>query len=730
MAAQDVSATSSSGSPAPVLAAAGQLNPYSCLACRRQKKKCDRVYPCINCQRKKLECVFTARKPSTRERDGPGAVNRVARLEAMVKCLRNQVDAASSSAATGDESTGSDTEMQSSRLQASPSQNSSQEPAGELDQEFGRLAIAEGRSRYIAGHSWANIDDKVCSFIMSRALKTKSSNKPIFQLDDLESLLYKQPTETAGGSSSLLFPSAHADLAELHPPGILIPVYWRVYKDNYDRLVKILHVPTTEPLILSAAASLENLAPSTETLLFAIYFCAVITLSPDDCLETFGYSKDELIARYKFAVQQSFTKVNLLETDEFIVLQAFTIYLTALRLCCNLTLLWTLTSLLVRLGQNAGLHRDGALFHLPPFESEMRRRLWWNIRVIDARASEDSGYDSVVRPETANTKMPLNVDDVDLTPDMTTLPVERTGCTDMVFSIVRFEATLAFERLQNIPMGSNGLCGKIHVAEALASKAQSIVEYQDRLQQLVFAEADPGNPFYWYTAIVSRIILSKLWLIAYHPYIRLDVCGGISLATRDELFSKAITIVQSQLLLYNGKPTRTWSWLCVTHVQWYAIAYILTELCKRTHGDRVETAWKAVDSILQYGSKAAGAAGQGEADSLLSFNSQLTGLQEEEYQPLNKLLAAARSAKANALSSDETFLQQQASSRERNKAQIHDAVDALGKSSNGFFVNNSTVGADSATQPQESCLEPAHEYILDDQLGSHIDAETSTWIHW
>lgn len=560
--------------------------------------------------------------------------------------------------------------------------------------------------------------------------KKVSSNEPIFQLDDLESLLYKQPSEPSSGSSSLLFPLAQVDLAELHPPGILIPVYWRVYKENYDRLVKILHVPTTEPLILSAAASLENLAPSTETLLFAIYFCAVVTLSPDDCVETFGYSKDELIARYKYAVQQSFTKVGLLETDEFIVLQAFTIYLTALRLCCNLTLLWTLTSLLVRLGQNAGLHRDGALFHLSPFESEMRRRLWWNIRVIDARASEDSGYDSVVRPETANTKMPLNVDDVDLTPDMKTLPAARTGCTDMVFSIVRFEATLAFERLQIIPMGSNGPCGKIHVAKALATKAQSIMEYQDRLQQLVFAEADPSNPFYWYTAIVSRIILSKLWLIAYHPYIRLDVCGGISLATRDELFSKAITIVQSQLLLYIGKPTHKWSWLCVTHVQWYAIAYILTELCKRTHGDRVEAAWKAVDSILQYGSKAAGAAGQGAADSQLSFNSQLIGLQEEEYQPLNKLLAAARSARANALSSDDTFLQREASSRGRNTAHVHDAADALDTSSNGFFVNNSTVAADSAAQPLESCLEPAHEFILDDRLGSHIDAETSTWNHW
>lgn len=47
--------------------------------------------------------------------------------------------------------------------------------------------------------------------------------------------------------------------------------------------------------------------------------------------------------------------------------------------------LWTLLGVAVRIGQGLGLHRDGTSLGLSPFEIEMRRRLWWNIVVLDAR---------------------------------------------------------------------------------------------------------------------------------------------------------------------------------------------------------------------------------------------------------------------------------------------------------------------------------------------------------
>lgn len=491
----------------------------------------------------------------------------------------------------------------------------------------------------------------------------------------------------------------------------MIPVYWHAYKNNFDLVVKVLHVGITESLILAAVESVEHLAPSNEALLFAIYFCAVVSTPAERCIDIFGYGKDELFARYTFAAQQAFTKAGLLESDEFIVLQAFTIYLTALRFRSSLKPLWTLTAIAVRLAQNAGLHRDGSAFNLPPFESEMRRRLWWNIRVIDSRASEDAGYDSAILLENCTTRKPLNVSDADLTPSMDVLPPERTGCTDMVFSIIRFEAAEASEQMQVIPMGSFGPCGKLHIGNALEKKAQCIAHYQKRLQQVVFAEASPDNPFYWYTAIVARIILSKLWLIAYHPYLRLDICGGISAETRDALFSKAICIVESQLLLHTGAPTQNWSWLCVTHVLWYAITYILVELCRRTHGERVEAAWKAVNTVLQFGTKTPSASRQQKGE--FSTNTQLGVLDESEYQPLNKLLAAARLARTNATP------QHQQTSEARDDSMGRGDAYPVFEGHESFAVNQS-LHMDPRVEASNFC-EPLHSYIFNDPLETYLD---------
>ncbi|KAG8411555.1 hypothetical protein J3458_015613 [Metarhizium acridum] len=69
-----------------------------------------------------------------------------------------------------------------------------------------------------------------------------------------------------------------------------------------------------------------------------------------------------------------------------------------------------------------------------------------------------------------------------------------------------------------------------------------------------------------------------MWLVAYLPSLRLATCGGRPDGVGDGLLVRAVTIVESQVLLYTGLPTARWTWYCFSHVQRYAIAYIVTEL--------------------------------------------------------------------------------------------------------------------------------------------------------
>lgn len=96
-----------------------------------------------------------------------------------------------------------------------------------------------------------------------------------------------------------------------------------------------------------------------------------------------------------------------------------------------------LTGLAIRLAQSIGLHRDGSSLKLSPFETEMRLRLWWHLCVLDSRAPEDQGFQPTVDLTNQELRLPLNVNDDRLYPDMRQLPAESDGWTEMPFFLIQ-----------------------------------------------------------------------------------------------------------------------------------------------------------------------------------------------------------------------------------------------------------------------------------------------------
>lgn len=139
-----------------------QLQPYSCLSCRRKRKRCDRTNPCVNCRKTGVDCVFAPRKPSTRQYSGPSALERVKYLEGVVQQLRAELELRQPT--RNDENNNP-----LNRGQTRPSSHAHPEDNGlgdkneiaDLQAEFGQLAIGEGRSRYIVSNFWANLTEQV-----------------------------------------------------------------------------------------------------------------------------------------------------------------------------------------------------------------------------------------------------------------------------------------------------------------------------------------------------------------------------------------------------------------------------------------------------------------------------------------------------------------------------------------------------------------------------------------
>lgn len=150
-----------------------------------------------------------------------------------------------------------------------------------------------------------------------------------------------------------------------------------------------------------------------------------------------------------------------------------------------------------------GLHRDGEKFGLSPYNTEMRRRLWWQICVLDVRASEDHGSDPSIFDHTFDTKFPLSINDEDLDPDAKEPPQPREGVSDMTFVLVRFEICALSKRLQYNAPGRGPFSSGNPTKLTLEEKEELIKETESRLEENYLKYCENAGPL-----CVSKIFYS------------------------------------------------------------------------------------------------------------------------------------------------------------------------------------------------------------------------------
>ena len=434
------------------------------------------------------------------------------------------------------------------------------------------------------------------------------------------------------------FSSTVHSLRNFHPPITQIPMYWEIFKENVDPVLRILHRPHTEKLIRESIRNLDHISKPLETMMFAIYYAVVTSMNPGDCLTVLGMDKDSGLKRYRFAFEQALARANFLSTQEVLILQSFTLYLTCARRSDDTRYVWTLSGLLIRLATALGVHRDGSHFGLSPFDTEMRRRLWWHICTLDVRASEDHGIDPSIVESTFDTKFPSNINDVDFSPSTTETPKEHDGWTETTFDLIRYSVSTTVRRLSYAPPGS-GPCQTKNARLTVKDKEDIIEELHQYLEKKYLIYCDLSVPLNWVAATVTRLIMAKMWLVIHHPLLREDRGAGLSQETLDRLFYTSVEVIEFSRLLETEKATRKWGWLFATYQQWHAMAYVLSQLTVRTKGPEVERAWPIIDAVF----------------SEWHEGGDPTAKKGMLWKPLRKMMIRARAARAQELEHRQRF---------------------------------------------------------------------------
>lgn len=623
------------------------LNSRSCITCRKRKVKCDKRHPCSNCNRAAIECLFPGpgRAPRrTRKPPDTELLARVRRLEGVVQSLGKGIDENGEIIIEPQEmkheKAGKPQVAQGAMGDAKPVKKcpgpGMHEPkkddkdTNNLVKEFGRLVVEDGKSRYVSNKFWTSLSEEVAE--MRDILDDPTEDE-----DDY-------PSPGSGSTASVnhqgflfSFSSIMLDLRVFHPPNEQIPAYWNIFITNVDPIFKVLHVPHHEKVVSEASKDLDHVSKPIEVFMFTIYYAAVTTLSPDDCFVYLGLEKQAALRKYRFAVEQGLSRTGFLSTQELIVLQSMLLFLTCVRRSDDTRYVWTMTGLLIRLAQALGVHRDGQNFGLSPFDTEMRRRLWWQICTLDIRASEDHGTDPSIVEQSFDTKFPLNINDSDLTTDMKEPPEEHEGATEMTFDLIRYSVSTTVRRLSYAPPGP-GPCRIKSSGLTLADKEHMIEDLHQYLEKKYLRHCDTTIPLHWVTVTVARLIMAKMWLIVHHPFSRADRGVDLPKETKDRLFTTSLEVIEFSRLLESEKTTLKWGWLFRTYVQWHALAFVLSELCARTQGAEVDKAWIVIESVFD--------------DWGGAVSSNQRGML---WKPLRKLMAKARSERSKALQKQACF---------------------------------------------------------------------------
>ena len=115
------------------------------------------------------------------------------------------------------------------------------------------------------------------------------------------------------------------------PSRHMIEIYHSIYFENVHPLFKVLHAPTFTDFLLHGKPYLDHKPgdPAVEALSYAIYYAGIVTLDEWACKQRLGEEKNDLLNRYRFAIEVCFAKADFITSNDITVLQALIIFLVS-----------------------------------------------------------------------------------------------------------------------------------------------------------------------------------------------------------------------------------------------------------------------------------------------------------------------------------------------------------------------------------------------------------------
>ncbi|CAD0081650.1 unnamed protein product, partial [Aureobasidium vineae] len=564
----------------------------ACASCQQRKVKCDRKFPCSTCIKSGVQCIPVA-APRQRRRRFPEAelLQRVRHLEDLLR--QHGVDFEPLHGCVSEKDPGVRSEMENDR-----------------NEKEGSLEIKTETTFEAKVNLWQAMNQKVrlkgnLSLMEEYLITNNQSPNPNDSEDeddndsdnvtnDLRDVAAKTTWDQMYKNSTdfLLFGSliADVDLTIVHPPDhVQILKLWQIYLENVDPLLKVTHTPTLQVRLINATGNLANVDSKLEALMFGVYCVAIMSLAKVECLNMFGCERGILLQRYRFGCQQALLKCGFLQSDDRDCLTALFLYLVAVRPDTDPRSLSSLLGLTMRIAQRMGLDNESSNAKCGPLEGEMRRRLWWALLLFDNRVCEMGDYRAVTLSPSWNCKIPANLNDNDLQPEMNTMSKSHDRPTETTMAILRYEVA---DLVRHSPFFLDFTRPALKSIAAPNDHGGTLEALQQKIEDKYLRHLNPENSLHFMTLWLTRGHIAR-YLLFQHFSISPETQTQ---QQRDSAVSYALNMLDCDTKILTHPSTKRHSWFLYFHFPFPAYIHILQYLKREPLAQHTETCWKTMSS--------------------------------------------------------------------------------------------------------------------------------------
>lgn len=253
-----------------------------------------------------------------------------------------------------------------------------------------------------------------------------------------------------------------------------------------------------------------------------------------------------------------------------------------------------------------GLHKDPSEYSTSPIECHVRRLIWHQICFLDLRTCEATGPRPQIRSDDYDTRLPLNIDDVELDQaengdQSIDLDKDRTYFTDMTITRMRFECYdmhryLWTERpkLERRPKEGE----KKITINALLARIQA---FSAAMEKTYLPMLSRTAPLHALASQIYGILSNRLYIHILQKYLSSDK-HKMPERLRQIVLSTAIMLLEHSQNIEQQPMLSTWSWYVGALHQYHTALLVLNELYAQPYEPAMEQrAWRALDFVFGMG---------------------------------------------------------------------------------------------------------------------------------